>query len=120
MEQRKLGSFLKRGRSFARPALLLGSAVGTDFVARAFSLGTRQIGGNPMRRNGHATATIPSSKHYQRAAETTARKGRAIQRTIDQTDKKSGGEKKAQAMQAGARIYPMPPLSKQHLKKPGL
>jgi NAD(P)-dependent dehydrogenase (short-subunit alcohol dehydrogenase family) len=100
--------------------LLLGSAVGTDVVARAFSLGTRQIGGNPMRRNGHATATIPSSKHYQRAAETTARKGRAIQRTIDQTDKKSGGEKKPQAMQAGARIYPMPPLSKQHLKKPGL
>ena len=73
-----------------------------------------------MRRNGHATATIPSSKHYQRAAETTARKGRVIQRTIDQTDKKSGGEKKPRAMQAGARIYPMPPLSKQHLKKPGL
>src|SRR5436190_1709495 len=72
-----------------------------------------------MRRSGHATATAASSKHYQRAAEATARKGRAIQRTIDQTDKKSGGEKKPQAMQAGARIYPMPPLSKQHLKKPG-
>jgi NAD(P)-dependent dehydrogenase (short-subunit alcohol dehydrogenase family) len=73
-----------------------------------------------MRRNGHATATVASSKHDQRAAETTARKGRAIQRAIDQTDQKSGGEKKPQAMQAGARIYPMPPLSRQHLKKPGL
>jgi hypothetical protein len=120
MEQWKLGSFFEASDRTLRAgsAALFGGRNG--LFARAFFLGIRQIEGNPMRRNGHATTTIPSSKHYQRAAEATARKGRAIQRTIDQSDKTSGGEKKPQAMQAGARIYPMPPLSKQHLKKPGL
>ena len=43
---------------------------------------------------------------------------RAIQWRIDRSDEK--GKKKDQgAMQAGARIYPVPPLPNQHLKKPG-
>src|ERR1051326_1437483 len=103
MEQWKLGSFPEAPDELGAP-VCCGRNV---LFARAFFLGIRQIEGNPMRRNGHAAATVASSKHYQRAAETTVRKGRAIQRTIDQTDKKSGGEKKLQAMQAGARIYPM-------------
>ncbi len=74
-----------------------------------------------MRRHGHANATVASLKQYQKQAEATARHGRAIQRKIDETDKKNGSEKsKPKAMQAGARIYPQAPLSKQHLKKPGL
>src|SRR4051812_36116420 len=73
-----------------------------------------------MRRNGHAASTAASSKHHQRGAEARAGEARAIQRTIDRTDKKGGGEKKPRAMQAGARVYPVPPLRGQHLKKPGL
>ncbi|MEA2979344.1 MAG: hypothetical protein QOF09_1167 [Alphaproteobacteria bacterium] len=74
-----------------------------------------------MSRNGRAAAAIASPKRFQKEAENTARQERAIQRKIDETDKKSaGGQKKPQAMQAGARLYPVPPLPAQHLKKPGL
>jgi NAD(P)-dependent dehydrogenase (short-subunit alcohol dehydrogenase family) len=74
-----------------------------------------------MRRNGHANATVASPRQYRKEAEATARKERAVQRKIDETDKKNGSKKsKSKAMQAGARIYPEPPLSEQHLKKPGL
>jgi NAD(P)-dependent dehydrogenase (short-subunit alcohol dehydrogenase family) len=74
-----------------------------------------------MRRNDHANATVASPSQYRKEAEATARQERAIQRRIDETDKKNGSEKsKPKAMQAGARIYPEPPLSEQHLKKPGL
>ncbi len=55
---------------------------------------------------------------FKRHAEATARKERAIQRTIDRKDK-SKTAKKAKPMQAGAREYPVPPFPKQHLKKPG-
>jgi len=62
----------------------------------------------------HATA-------FRKEAEETARAERAIQRRIDHTDDEAGGKKKKpQAMQAGARVYPAPPLPEQHLKKPGL
>jgi hypothetical protein len=74
-----------------------------------------------MSRNGRAAAAIATPKRFQKEAENTARQERAIQRKIDETDKKSaGGQKKPQAMQAGARLYPVPPLPAQHLKKPGL
>jgi NAD(P)-dependent dehydrogenase (short-subunit alcohol dehydrogenase family) len=72
-----------------------------------------------MSRNGRAA--IASPKHFLVEAEETARQERAIQRKIDETDKKSAAkQKKPQAMQAGARLYPAPPLPAQHLKKPGL
>jgi NAD(P)-dependent dehydrogenase (short-subunit alcohol dehydrogenase family) len=73
-----------------------------------------------MRRNGHATATVARGYQKEKSAEATVRVGRAVQRAIDRTDQKGGAEKKPRAMQAGARIYPAPPLSGQHLKKPGL
>ncbi|MBV9557153.1 MAG: SDR family oxidoreductase [Pseudolabrys sp.] len=55
---------------------------------------------------------------FKRAANTTARKERAIQRTIDRKDR-SKPAKKSKPKQTGAREYPMPPFPKQHLKKPG-
>ncbi|MBV8791844.1 MAG: SDR family NAD(P)-dependent oxidoreductase, partial [Pseudolabrys sp.] len=61
-----------------------------------------------------------SSTKFKRAADATARKERAVQRTIDRTDKRNGKAKKSKAMQAGAREYPAPPFPKQHLKKPGV
>ena len=73
-----------------------------------------------MRRNDLATATVASPKRHQQKTAARAREARAIQRRIDQTDTKAGGEKKPRAMQAGARLYPVPPLSSQHLKKPGV
>ncbi|MCD2185399.1 SDR family oxidoreductase [Rhizobium sp. GN54] len=48
----------------------------------------------------------------------TARKQRTIQKQIDKADRK-GPRKKEEAMQAGARPYPVPPLPKVHQKKPG-
>ena len=53
-------------------------------------------------------------------AERTARDEQAIQREFDHSDTKQSGHKGAanKAMQAGARIYPVPPLPDQHLQKP--
>jgi short chain dehydrogenase len=66
----------------------------------------------------------PSSQkdHFAREADETAASERAIQNRVDRADE-AGGEKKKkkpQAMQAGARRYPVPPLPEQHLAKPGL
>jgi NAD(P)-dependent dehydrogenase (short-subunit alcohol dehydrogenase family) len=62
----------------------------------------------------------PSSDSFAEEAETTAQKERDIQREIDRSDKKQkGGKEKGGAMQAGARLYPVPPLPGQHLQKPG-
>jgi NAD(P)-dependent dehydrogenase (short-subunit alcohol dehydrogenase family) len=62
----------------------------------------------------------PSSDSFAEEAETTAQKERDIQREIDRSDKKQkGGKAKGGAMQAGARLYPVPPLPGQHLQKPG-
>ena len=73
-----------------------------------------------MGKNARAAA-VALPKRFRRAAEATARQERGIQRKIDATDKASGaGKKKSHAMQAGARLYPVPPLPAQHLKKPGL
>jgi hypothetical protein len=74
-----------------------------------------------MRRNAQANAAVARPQQYRKEAGATARQGRSIQREIDQTDNRKGkGKSKPRAMQAGARIYPVPPLSKQHLRKPGL
>jgi NAD(P)-dependent dehydrogenase (short-subunit alcohol dehydrogenase family) len=66
-------------------------------------------------------AKRPSSKAaFAAEAEATAKKERDIQRKIDRSDKqKKGGKEEGGAMQAGSRVYPVPPLPGQHLKKPG-
>ena len=73
-----------------------------------------------MSKNARA-ATVATPKRFQQRAEATARQERAIQSKIDETDKANGKGKKKEphAMQAGARVYPAPPLPDQHLKKPG-
>src|SRR5436189_140078 len=60
----------------------------------------------------------PSRKAFAKQAESTASDERAIQKRIDQLDAKKTPEK-PQAMQAGAREYPVH-FPKQHLKKPGV
>ena len=62
-----------------------------------------------------------SSAEFEKEAERTAQEERAIQHQIDRSDKKKNGDKhESGAMQAGARVYPVPPLPDQHLRKPGL
>jgi NAD(P)-dependent dehydrogenase (short-subunit alcohol dehydrogenase family) len=52
------------------------------------------------------------------SAQSEAKKQRSIQRKVKADDRKA--ERGAQrAMQAGARLYPVPPFPKQHLPKPG-
>ncbi len=54
-------------------------------------------------------------------AARTARKQRDIQEEVAQADARGKPEKssKPKAMQAGARLYPVPPFPKQHQPKPG-
>lgn len=54
----------------------------------------------------------------KRSAGNTARKHRAIQRQIARVDRDAPSAK-SRAMQAGARVYPEPPMPAQHLAKPG-
>ena len=71
-----------------------------------------------MSKSTHAKDTVS----FRKEAERTAIEERAIQSRIDRSDEKGGGKSKKKdggAMQAGARIYPVPPLPSQHLKKPG-
>ena len=56
----------------------------------------------------------------KRQGEKVAEKHIKIQKEIDKIDKKHKKKETTKAMQAGAREYPEPPLSKQHLEKPGL
>ena len=67
-----------------------------------------------------AKSAHTKSSSFEKAAERTAEEERAIQRKIDRSDKKvSGDSDETGAMQAGARLYPAPPLPDQHLLKPG-
>ncbi|RCW81851.1 hypothetical protein C7476_10933 [Phyllobacterium bourgognense] len=54
-----------------------------------------------------------------RAGEATAKRQRTIQTKTDQREK-SASKPTTKAPQTRARIYPVPPFRKQHLKKPGL
>lgn len=65
--------------------------------------------------------TARRKDHFAKAADVVAAEERAIQKNIDRKDRKRPKESKKEkpAMQAGARIYPAPPLPAQHLKKPG-
>jgi NAD(P)-dependent dehydrogenase (short-subunit alcohol dehydrogenase family) len=66
-------------------------------------------------------AKTSASSAFRKEAEHTADEERAIQREVNRSDRaKSGRHESSGAMQAGARIYPVPPLPHQHLKKPGL
>jgi NAD(P)-dependent dehydrogenase (short-subunit alcohol dehydrogenase family) len=56
----------------------------------------------------------------KRQGEKVAEKQIRIQKEMDKIEKKQKKKEPTKAMQAGAREYPEPPLSKQHLKKPGL
>ena len=57
---------------------------------------------------------------FSRAAKAVAAAERAIQRGIDRKERRKPKKKPSKAaMQAGARRYPVPPLPKQHLAKPG-
>ncbi len=61
------------------------------------------------RKTGHETR-----------ADHVAEDERKIQSRIDRADKTQPQDNGKKAMQAGARLYPVPPLPSQHLKKPGI
>lgn len=56
------------------------------------------------------------------SASTASRKQRSIQKKVDSDDRKARKKppSKPKAMQAGARLYPVPPFPKQHHHKPGM
>jgi NAD(P)-dependent dehydrogenase (short-subunit alcohol dehydrogenase family) len=60
-----------------------------------------------------------SMKDFAKDAEAVAKDERAIQKKIDGIDRKGAGGGKQEAMQAGARKYPVH-FPAQHLEKPGL
>jgi len=66
-------------------------------------------------------ATARKKDRFAEAAEAAAAEERAIQKEIDRKEKAHAKDSKKEkpAMQAGARIYPAPPLPAQHLAKPG-
>jgi NAD(P)-dependent dehydrogenase (short-subunit alcohol dehydrogenase family) len=57
-------------------------------------------------------------RSFKEDAAATARNQRQIQRKVDRSGVNES-EEEPDAMQAGTRAYPAPPLPKQHLKKPG-
>jgi NAD(P)-dependent dehydrogenase (short-subunit alcohol dehydrogenase family) len=69
------------------------------------------------RTSHRTTRRTPSA-----AAGRAARQHRRLQRRIDRVDRANGSSESRSkpAMQAGARLYPVPPLPRQHLAKPGL
>ena len=62
---------------------------------------------------------MKTAEQFRTEAEDKALLYRKIQDRIAKADKEQGNGKKEKAMQAGARKYPEPPISKQHLEKPG-
>ena len=66
------------------------------------------------------TRISPARKdRFSMAAERVAAAERSIQKNIDRKEARRSKKPRDQAMQAGARRYPAPPLPKQHLRKPG-
>lgn len=62
---------------------------------------------------------MKKGQHYRTAAGKAAAAHKKIQQQIARADKKNKAPEKEKPMQAGARKYPAPPISKQHLAKPG-
>jgi len=56
---------------------------------------------------------------WENAIKSTVARQRAIQNEIAVADRKHPQQKSGEAMQAGARRYPVPPLPEQHQAKPG-
>src|SRR4051794_21307016 len=50
----------------------------------------------------------------------TVSRHRSVQRQVERADKRKPRREATKAMQAGARLYPEPPLPQQHQKKPGM
>lgn len=59
-------------------------------------------------------------EQFRNEAGQTAEKQIELQNQIDKIDRKSKEEEEEKPMQAGAREYPVPPVAKQHLEKPGI
>jgi NAD(P)-dependent dehydrogenase (short-subunit alcohol dehydrogenase family) len=57
---------------------------------------------------------------HEAAGDKTAKRHREIQAQIDRIDEHKGSPAKGKAPQTGARVYPVPPFPKQHLRKPGI
>ena len=73
-----------------------------------------------MARSSRRAKTKSGETGFRRQAQKAARRERAIQRKIDRLDARRGKPgNKNDGMQAGARRYPEPKLSGQHLSKPG-
>lgn len=62
---------------------------------------------------------MKTKTNYRLEAEKTAEKYKKIQAQVARADKSNPAKKPANAMQAGVRKYPEPPIVKQHLRKPG-
>lgn len=72
-----------------------------------------------MSQTGRSTDALDISA-FRKGAEEAACAERSIQQEIDEKEKGRGKVRKnGHAMQAGARVYPEPPLPAQHLAKPG-
>ena len=56
---------------------------------------------------------------FKKAAQSKSAAQKAVQRTIERTDRRKKSTPSRAAVQAGARRYPAPPMARQHLKKPG-
>ncbi len=63
---------------------------------------------------------MKNANKYKSEGEKTAAIHKKMQQQIAKADKKQSSKEQEKPMQAGARKYPASPLSKQHLKKPGL
>jgi hypothetical protein len=63
--------------------------------------------------------SVHEAGSFKEQAVKVSRSEREIQREIDSKEKSDGGKPNEQAMQAGTRNYPVPPLPAQHLSKPG-
>ena len=63
---------------------------------------------------------MSKASQYKQEAYETAAAQRSIQEQVSRADKKHPKEEPKSAMQAGARRYPEPPMTRQHLSKPGL
>ncbi|MFL5298017.1 MAG: SDR family oxidoreductase [Phenylobacterium sp.] len=65
----------------------------------------------------------PNTDGFRKDADRIADNERKIQSEVDAQEQRSfrdgGGKEEDKPMQAGAREYPVPPLPKQHLEKPG-
>ena len=62
---------------------------------------------------------MKNAKKYKQEAQKTADKHKRLQTAVLEDDKSHPKREKEGAMQAGARKYPEPPMTRQRLKKPG-